>query len=141
MPLRIELAPNERVIIGGVSLRNGSRRSEFVVETQTTILRERDIITQRDADTPAKRLYLTLETAYLSDDKAPAEAVFMAQANAMMQTCPEIAPIIAAGNVVVVLAAEHAPLPALVFAERSQGSAEASEAADRQRSRQPRGGR
>ena len=95
MPLRIELAPNERVIIGGVSLRNGSRRSEFVVETQTTILRERDIITQRDADTPAKRLYLTLETAYLSDDKAPAEAVFMAQANAMMQTCPEIAPIIA----------------------------------------------
>ena len=95
MPLRIELAPNERVIIGGVSLRNGPRRAEFVVETQTTILRQRDIITESQADTPAKRLYLTLETAYLSHDKAPAEAVFMAQANEMMRIRPDVAPAIA----------------------------------------------
>lgn len=95
MPLRIELAPNERVIIGTVSIRNGPRRAEFVVETQTTILRERDIITEREAVTPAKRLYLALEMAYLSDDPVPAEAVFMSQANEMMQSWPEVGPTVA----------------------------------------------
>jgi flagellar protein FlbT len=95
MPLRIELAPNERVIIGNVSLRNGPRRAEFVVETQTTILRERDIITEREADTPAKCLYLALEMAYLSEDPVPAETAFMSQANELMQSWPEVAPTVA----------------------------------------------
>lgn len=95
MPLRIELAPNERVIIGAVSLRNGTRRAEFVVETQTAVLRERDIITEREADTPAKQIYLTLEMAYLSDDPVPAETIFMEQANEMMRARPSVAPIIA----------------------------------------------
>lgn len=95
MPLRIELAPNERVIIGDVSIRNGSRRAELLVETQTRILRERDIITEAEADTPCKRLYLSLEAAYLSSDPVPAEARFMAQASEIMAAAPSAAPVIA----------------------------------------------
>lgn len=95
MPLRIELAPHERLILGTVSIRNGARRSEFIIETQTKVLRERDIITADDADTPCKRLYFALETAYLSTDSAPAEARFMAQANEIMAAAPSTASLIA----------------------------------------------
>jgi flagellar protein FlbT len=95
MPLRIELAPHERLIIGEASIRNGPRRSEFVIETQTKVLRERDIITESEADTPCKRLYLALEAAYLSADPAPLEARFMALANEVMAAAPSTAPFIA----------------------------------------------
>ena len=95
MPLRIELAPNERLILGDVSIRNGPRRSEFIIETQTKVLRERDIITEREADTPCKRLYLVLEAGYLSSDPVPAEARFMTMANEIMAAVPSTAPHIA----------------------------------------------
>ena len=95
MPLRIELAPHERLIIGDASIRNGSRRAEFIVETKSKVLRERDIITEGQADTPCKRLYLTLETAYLSDDPSAADARFIAEANEIMAAVPTTTPIIA----------------------------------------------
>ena len=95
MPLRIELAPNERLIIGDASIRNGSRRAEFIVETKSKVLRERDIITESEADTPCKRLYVTLEAAYLSASPTEAETQFMAQANEIMAAAPSTAPLIA----------------------------------------------
>jgi flagellar protein FlbT len=95
MPLRIELAPNERLIIGDASIRNGPRRSEFIVETKSKVLRERDIITEGAADTPCKRLYFTLEAAYLSKDPGEAETLFMTQANEIMAAVPTTAPLIA----------------------------------------------
>jgi len=95
MPLRIELAPNERLIIGEASIRNGSRRAEFIIETKSKVLRERDIITESEADTPCKRLYVTLEAAYLSASPTEAETQFMAQANEIMAAAPSTAPLIA----------------------------------------------
>jgi flagellar protein FlbT len=95
MPLRIELAPNERLIIGDASIRNGPRRAEFIVETKSKVLRERDIITETDADTPCKRLYVTLEAAYLSANPMEAETQFMAQANEIMAAAPSTKPLIA----------------------------------------------
>ena len=95
MPLRIELAPNERLIIGDASIRNGSRRAEFIIETKSKVLRERDIITESEADTPCKRLYVTLEAAYLSASPTEAETQFMAQANEIMAAAPSTAPLIA----------------------------------------------
>ena len=95
MPLRIELAPNERLIIGEASIRNGPRRAEFIIETKSKVLRERDIITESEADTPCKRLYVTLEAAYLSANPTEAEAQFMAQANEIMAAAPSTKPLIA----------------------------------------------
>lgn len=91
MPLRIELKPYERLIIGGAAIRNGPRRTSFVIETDTRFLRESDVITERDADTACKRLYLTLEVIYLTADPA-AENAFFAQANEIMAAVPSMAP-------------------------------------------------
>lgn len=94
MPLKIELKPFERLIIGGASIRNGDRRSSFVIETNTKFLRESDIIVEHDADTPAKRLYVALEFVYLSDDPSEAENAFVTLANDLMTAAPSTAPFI-----------------------------------------------
>ncbi len=64
---------------------NGPRRSTFVIETNTKFLRESDIITESEADTPCKRLYFALTLMYLADDATLAENSFVEQANALME--------------------------------------------------------
>ncbi|MFO1147391.1 MAG: flagellar biosynthesis repressor FlbT [Alsobacter sp.] len=94
MPLKIELKPFERLIIGGASIRNGDRRSSFILETNTRFLREADIIVEQDANTPCKRLYVALEFVYLSDDPSDPENIFVSLANELMQAAPSTGPYI-----------------------------------------------
>jgi flagellar biosynthesis repressor protein FlbT len=47
MPLRVELKPGERVIIGNAVIRNGEQRTRFFIEGEAPILREKDILTSR----------------------------------------------------------------------------------------------
>ena len=96
MPLKIELKPHERLIIGNAAIRNGERRASFVLETNTRFLRESEIITESEADTPCKRLYVLLQVMYLVDEPFEAETGFMALAVQVMQAAPSMAPRIAA---------------------------------------------
>jgi flagellar protein FlbT len=95
MALHIELAPNERIIVGDAAIRNGSRRTKLTIETRAKVLRERDIIFESEADTPCKRLYLTIEEAYFAADPTEAEDRFIVQANEVMGAVPSMGPYIA----------------------------------------------
>jgi flagellar biosynthesis repressor protein FlbT len=68
MPLRVELKPFERIVIGETVLINSGTRTCFLIDGDAPILRERDTITAETANTPAKRLYLCLQTMYLKND-------------------------------------------------------------------------
>ena len=92
MPLRLELKPFERLIINGALLRNGDRRSTFLIETQCKFLRESEIITESEADTACKRLYVTLTVMYLAEVTPEAEDLFVTQANALIAAAPSMAP-------------------------------------------------
>ena len=70
MPLRIELKPFERIVIGETVLVNSGTRTSFLIDGDAPILRERDTITAETANTPAKRLYLCVQTMYLKNDIA-----------------------------------------------------------------------
>lgn len=94
MPLKIELKPGERLIIGNAAIRNGPRRASFVIETNTKFLRETDIITRGEADTPCKRLYFALTVMYLADDPTSAENAFVALATEVMTAVPSMGPYI-----------------------------------------------
>ena len=96
MPLKIDLKPNERMIIGNAAIRNGERRASFVLETNTKFLRETDIITESDADTPCMQLYVLLQVMYLVDDPFTAETAFMALATDILRAVPSMASRIAA---------------------------------------------
>ena len=68
MPLRVELKPFERIVIGETVLVNSGTRTSFLIDGDAPILRERDTITPETAKTPAKRLYLCVQTMYLKND-------------------------------------------------------------------------
>ncbi len=70
MPLRVELKPFERIVIGETVLINSGTRTSFLIDGEAPILRERDTITTETANTPAKRLYLCVQTMYLKSDIA-----------------------------------------------------------------------
>ena len=72
MALKITLKPNERMIIGGAVIANGATRSDLTVENNVPILREKDIMSLKDADTPCRRIYFAIQLMYV-DEKNMAE--------------------------------------------------------------------
>ncbi|MFZ2068063.1 MAG: flagellar biosynthesis regulator FlaF [Xanthobacteraceae bacterium] len=66
MPLKIELKPGERLILGGCVVINDGRRTRLAIEGAMPVLREKDIMTARQANSPAKRLYLAVQRMYTS---------------------------------------------------------------------------
>lgn len=60
--LVLKLRPFERVLVNGVLLENGDRKSSMTVKTENTpVLRLRDAIHPKDANTPVKRLVYTAQ--------------------------------------------------------------------------------
>ncbi len=68
MPLRVELKPFERIMIGETVLVNSGTRTSFLIDGDAPILREKDTVTAETANTPAKRLYLCIQIMYLKND-------------------------------------------------------------------------
>jgi flagellar biosynthesis repressor protein FlbT len=68
MGLKVELKPGERFILGDCLVTNGDQRTRLLIEGETPVLREKDIITAEDANTPAKRIYLAVQLMYTARD-------------------------------------------------------------------------
>ena len=66
MPLKIELKPNESIIVGEALITNDGERTRFYIEGNVPILRERFILREKDANTPSKRVYFIVQQLYLS---------------------------------------------------------------------------
>jgi flagellar biosynthesis repressor protein FlbT len=71
MALKIELKPNERVIIGDCVVTNADQRTRLLIEGKVPILREKDVMRLSRADSPAKRIYFAVQLMYTS--KRPEE--------------------------------------------------------------------
>lgn len=67
MALKLSLKPHERIIIGAAVITNGSTATTFIVENNVPILRERDIITEDQADTYCKKIYMVIQLMYLGE--------------------------------------------------------------------------
>ena len=98
MPLRVELKPFERIIIGESVIINSGTRTSFLIDGDTPILREKDIVTAESADTPAKRLYHCVQTMYLKNDIPRYRAPYLGFIKELQETCPHSAETIAAIN-------------------------------------------
>ncbi len=66
MPLRLKLKPQEKVVIGNTVIENGPKSSTFLVHSKTTILREKDIMQEEEANSPARRIYYVSLLMYLA---------------------------------------------------------------------------
>jgi flagellar biosynthesis repressor protein FlbT len=71
MSLKITLKSNERLIVGGAVVRNGGKGTVLFIENTVPILREKDILGEKDANTPCKRVYFTIQLMYIDDANVP----------------------------------------------------------------------
>ena len=72
MALQLRLKPGERMILGGVVVRNGEHRATLHIETKATVLRSQDILRPRDVRTPCERIVLALQLLYIEPERADA---------------------------------------------------------------------
>ncbi|HEY4744563.1 MAG TPA: flagellar biosynthesis repressor FlbT [Desulfuromonadaceae bacterium] len=69
MSLKLTLKPQEKIIIGGAVIKNGASTSHFSVENNVPVLRQTDIITEAEATTPCRRIYLAIQLMYIDGEK------------------------------------------------------------------------
>lgn len=67
MPLKLTLKPGERIIVGGAVLTNGSSVANLLVENRVAILRQKDILSEANATTPCKKIYLVVQLMYIGE--------------------------------------------------------------------------
>src|SRR5688500_6134115 len=88
MALKVELKPGERILIGDCVVTNSDQRTRLLIEGAAPILREKDILTAKRADTPAKRIYLAVQLMYTSRDPRPHHEVYFALVRDIVQAAP-----------------------------------------------------
>lgn len=69
MALKISLKPGEKVVVNGAVFSNGERRASLLIHNKVSILREKDIMQEKDVNTPARRIYFPIMLAYIHPDK------------------------------------------------------------------------
>lgn len=88
MPLRVELKPFERIIIGQSVITNSETRTAFLIDGDAPILREKDILTSETATTPAKRIYLCVQMMYLEDNIPAYQDLYLGFIKELIEAVP-----------------------------------------------------
>ncbi len=65
MPLKLSLKPGEKFVLNGAVVENGDRRATLVLQNKASVLREKDIMQEHEADSPARRIYFPVMMMYL----------------------------------------------------------------------------
>ncbi len=94
MPLKIELKPGERLIVGNALITNDKDRAKLFIEGNVPILREKYVLTEREADTPFKKVYYVLQEMYLAKDPTILHPEYFARIKEILQAAPSFTPAI-----------------------------------------------
>lgn len=68
MPLLIELKSGDKIFINGAVIENTGPNTRLILHNEATVMREREVLNEDSAVTPASRVYHTLQCAYLFKD-------------------------------------------------------------------------
>ena len=94
MALKVELKPGEKIIIGDCVVTNHDQRTRLMIDGQAPILRETDILTPQRADTPAKRIYLTIQLMYTSKEPRDYHELYFSLVRDITHAAPSVWPMI-----------------------------------------------
>jgi len=99
MGLKVELKARERFILGDCLVTNGDQRTRLLIEGDAPLLREKDIMTPAQADTPAKRIYLAVQLMYTARDPRLHHDTYFILMRELVQAVPSAWPhIVAVSN-------------------------------------------
>jgi flagellar protein FlbT len=69
MALKITLKPNEKMIVGGAVVTNGNaKNTDLIIENNVPVLRQKDIISEKDATSPCSRIYFIIQLMYIDEE-------------------------------------------------------------------------
>lgn len=71
MPLHLYLKPHETVLVGQAVIINGDRSSEITILNDTPVLRQKHLLAEADAKSPAQRLQCAVQKLLMSETEAP----------------------------------------------------------------------
>ena len=71
MPLTLTLKPGERVMVAGAVIKNGPTVAHLQIENRVPLLRQKDILTDAEATSPCKKLYLAIQLMYIGGGLTP----------------------------------------------------------------------
>ena len=95
MPLKLILKPGEKVVINQAVVLNGGDKTELILQNKASVLRERDIMTEENADSPAKRIYFVIQMMYMfSDKERQYQANFNELVTSFIEAVPSSTPIL-----------------------------------------------
>ena len=95
MSLKITLKSNERLIVGGAVVKNGGKGTVLYIENTIPILREKDILGEKDANTPCKRVYFTIQLMYIDEANVPRyRSAYMELAGDILKAAPSTATLV-----------------------------------------------
>jgi flagellar protein FlbT len=92
MPLNLELKPGERILLGEYDLTTTERTRLIFHSENVAILRQKDILPPELANTPAERLYLSVQCMYLSKDPRSYRDTYESLRRAIVQKDPVVGP-------------------------------------------------
>lgn len=110
MSLKVELKPGEKLIIGESVVTNGEHRARLVIDGEAPILREKDILTAQEADTPCKKIYLVVQLMYLSGAPEKHRELYFQLVEDVVKAAPSTMPYIQAVNVQILAGALYKAL-------------------------------
>ncbi|OEJ69555.1 flagellar biosynthesis repressor FlbT [Magnetovibrio blakemorei] len=91
MPLLIDFKSGDKLIINGSVLENIGGNTKILVHNNSAILREKEVLSHEDAQTPASRVYYELQNAYILLDPTERDESlkrFDQRLNEFIAACP-----------------------------------------------------
>jgi flagellar protein FlbT len=70
MALKLSLKPHERLVLNGAVLQNGDRRGVILLQNKASVLREKDIMQEDEANSPSRRIYFAVMMMYIDEVNA-----------------------------------------------------------------------
>jgi flagellar protein FlbT len=69
MALKITLKPNEKMIVGGAVVTNGSAKNcNLIIGNNVPVLRQKDILGEEDATSHCRQIYFVIQLMYIDPD-------------------------------------------------------------------------
>lgn len=89
MPLKLEFKSGDKLMINGAVIENIGANAKILVHNEAAILRNKEVLSEADEATPAARVYLALQCAYMFPDQTEKYMkMFGDYLNDYVQACP-----------------------------------------------------
>jgi flagellar biosynthesis repressor protein FlbT len=92
MALKITLKPNEKMIIGGAVVTNGNiKNTDLIIENNVPVLRQKNILSQKDATSPCSRIYFTIQLMYIDEENIAAhQEIYWSLVRELLDAAPRL---------------------------------------------------